>query len=287
MIAWTSPGTPHASPPVRPLSSCAQNPTRSGGVVHARQLLRRMAAVNGCGSLRRPSVHAKTQRTSSPEGSDVDVRVIPEVGDDVGRRTAPVAARGGHGHFARRRRRGQLHPAATSAEMRMPQLALIVAGGVAGALTLVDAMYPPWLTSYRPRETLDYSLVIAAVGAVHASVGIVAWRQRPASRVGPLMLAVGLAWLVFPLIWVPGEITWAIATLTVNIPPVRRHTDGSYGRDVSDRAKRSRNKLVRWRGRRCSSRHRRRGGGQVPRLTVTPSAPAPAQTSERPGKSGG
>jgi signal transduction histidine kinase len=98
--------------------------------------------------------------------------------------------------------------------MRTPPLALIVAAGVAGALTLVDAMYPPWLTSYRPRETLDYSLVIAAVGAVYAGVGILAWRQRPASRIGPLMLAVGLAWLVFPLIWIPGEITWAIATLT-------------------------------------------------------------------------
>lgn len=90
----------------------------------------------------------------------------------------------------------------------------------AAAAVAFDAVYPAWFTPYVPREPASFTLVIAAVGAVYLAVGIAAWHERPDSRIGPLMIAVGAGWLAYQLAWLPGSlpVTWGDFTLNLVLP---------------------------------------------------------------------
>jgi signal transduction histidine kinase len=72
-------------------------------------------------------------------------------------------------------------------------------------LVAFAAIYPPSLTPDHPREPVSYALVIAFVGAAYLAAGIRAWHEHPKNIVGPLMLAVGFAWLSYQLAWLPAD----------------------------------------------------------------------------------
>jgi signal transduction histidine kinase len=76
------------------------------------------------------------------------------------------------------------------------------------ALVAFVVVYPSFLMPHSRKQSLDYSLVIATVGAVFIAVGMSAWRERPHHRVGVLMVAVGFGWLSFQLSWLPGTVAW-------------------------------------------------------------------------------
>jgi signal transduction histidine kinase len=88
-----------------------------------------------------------------------------------------------------------------------PPRQLFVAAAAA-TLVVYELVYPSFLTPHSARQSLSYSLVIAAVGAVWLAVGIVARRARPNNMVGLLMVAVGFGWLSYQLSWLPGPLAW-------------------------------------------------------------------------------
>ncbi|MEV1179383.1 hypothetical protein, partial [Nonomuraea sp. NPDC049784] len=51
----------------------------------------------------------------------------------------------------------------------------------------------------------------AFVGVSFLAAGTLAWREHPRNRVGPLMMALGLAWLPQQLLFHPGGPLWALA----------------------------------------------------------------------------
>ncbi|MFI7635102.1 sensor histidine kinase [Nonomuraea sp. NPDC049400] len=51
----------------------------------------------------------------------------------------------------------------------------------------------------------------ALVGVSFLTAGIVAWREHPRNRVGPLMVALGVAWIPQQLLFLPGNPLWAVA----------------------------------------------------------------------------
>ncbi|MEV4110284.1 sensor histidine kinase [Nonomuraea sp. NPDC049695] len=51
----------------------------------------------------------------------------------------------------------------------------------------------------------------ALVGLSFLTAGTVAWREHPRNQVGPLMVAVGVAWLPQQLLFHPGDVLWALA----------------------------------------------------------------------------
>ncbi|MEV0235470.1 sensor histidine kinase [Nonomuraea sp. NPDC050786] len=51
----------------------------------------------------------------------------------------------------------------------------------------------------------------ALVGVSFLTAGIVAWREHPRNQVGPLMVAVGVAWLPQQLLFRPANALWAVA----------------------------------------------------------------------------
>jgi len=66
---------------------------------------------------------------------------------------------------------------------------IVVVVGLPAAAALLWGGYPT------PTGTLVAQLVVTlAVGWSFAGLGLAAWRRRPASMAGPLMIAVGLAW---------------------------------------------------------------------------------------------
>ncbi|MEQ4717615.1 sensor histidine kinase [Nonomuraea sp. B19D2] len=54
-------------------------------------------------------------------------------------------------------------------------------------------------------------LLGALVGVSFLTAGIVAWRAHPRNRVGPLMVALGVAWIPQQLLFLPGGALWALA----------------------------------------------------------------------------
>ncbi len=64
-------------------------------------------------------------------------------------------------------------------------LGLIVLGELGSAFGWSSGRQPSW---WPPLE--------ACVGAAFLTAGLVAWSRRPENRVGPLMIAIGLTWLL-------------------------------------------------------------------------------------------
>jgi len=63
---------------------------------------------------------------------------------------------------------------------------------------------------------VDVPLILAkqATGGSFLAVGLVAVWQRPRSRIGLLMMAVGFAWCVGSLTWVPNAVIFSIGWAT-------------------------------------------------------------------------
>ncbi|HEU5206697.1 MAG TPA: histidine kinase [Gaiellaceae bacterium] len=56
-----------------------------------------------------------------------------------------------------------------------------------------------------------YVLALLGVGAVFISLGLVTWERRPQNCVGPLMVAIGFAWLLLPLRYSRDSLAWTLA----------------------------------------------------------------------------
>ncbi|MEU9884202.1 histidine kinase [Sphaerisporangium sp. NPDC051011] len=52
----------------------------------------------------------------------------------------------------------------------------------------------------------------ASVGVSFLTAGTVAWREHPRNQVGPLMVALGVAWIPTQLLFLPEEPLWALAS---------------------------------------------------------------------------
>lgn len=74
-------------------------------------------------------------------------------------------------------------------QRRLRQLAVLLAGG---ALALGVAAYRVQVQNFSPHT---WAAASVAVGWTFVLAGLVAWLRRPANRLGPLMLAAGLAYL--------------------------------------------------------------------------------------------
>ena len=78
----------------------------------------------------------------------------------------------------------------TAAGMRAVVLAALAAGGGVVALILDE----------RPRRDKPvWAVFQPAVGWIFIGTGLYAWRRRPESRTGALMVAMGFAWLLAAL----------------------------------------------------------------------------------------
>ena len=75
--------------------------------------------------------------------------------------------------------------------MRKLQLAIATAGLVLGVIAY-------WILRDDLHQSVIRSLPAVAIGWSAITSGLIAWRQRPANRLGPLMAAYGLAVLVRP-----------------------------------------------------------------------------------------
>jgi signal transduction histidine kinase len=56
-----------------------------------------------------------------------------------------------------------------------------------------------------------YVVALLGVGAAFIFLGLVTWARRPGNRVGPLMVAIGFAWLVLPLRYSGDSLPWTLA----------------------------------------------------------------------------
>ena len=56
-----------------------------------------------------------------------------------------------------------------------------------------------------------YVVALLGVGTVFISLGLVTWERRPENRVGPLMAAIGFAWLILPLRYSRDSLPWTLA----------------------------------------------------------------------------
>ena len=56
-----------------------------------------------------------------------------------------------------------------------------------------------------------YVAALLGVGAAFISLGLVTWARRPDNRIGPLLVAIGFAWLVLPLRYSQDSLPWTLA----------------------------------------------------------------------------
>src|SRR6266545_1041048 len=58
---------------------------------------------------------------------------------------------------------------------------------------------------------LYYVASLMGVAAASIGLGLFTWARRPANRVGPLLVALGFAWLIPPLRYSPDSLPWTLA----------------------------------------------------------------------------
>jgi len=87
---------------------------------------------------------------------------------------------------------------------------------VAGAVAILAVC---WLLS-DVGNRLGYVIGYGVVAAAFIGLGLVTWERRPGNRVGPLMLAIGFAWLLPPLRYSGASLPWTVGFLllpTLNV----------------------------------------------------------------------
>lgn len=58
---------------------------------------------------------------------------------------------------------------------------------------------------------LPYTASVLGVATAFMALGLVTWARRPANRVGPLLVAIGVAWLIPLLRYSPDSVPWTLA----------------------------------------------------------------------------
>jgi signal transduction histidine kinase len=119
----------------------------------------------------------------------------------------------------------------------------LILTGLAGLAILIPSVAAPYLTGheYGP-DDVPVVLVQNAAGSSFLIVGWVAAWRRPNSRIGLLMMAVGLAWFVTEVGWAPSALLWSISALLGDLwAPVLGHVFVSF---PSGRLRARRDRLV-------------------------------------------
>ncbi|MBA2294408.1 MAG: histidine kinase [Actinobacteria bacterium] len=57
----------------------------------------------------------------------------------------------------------------------------------------------------------DYLLLVCAVAGAYIGLGLLTWTRRPGNRVGPLMVALGFAWMIALLRYSEDSLPWTLA----------------------------------------------------------------------------
>src|SRR4051812_26031356 len=95
-------------------------------------------------------------------------------------------------------------------------LVAVAAVGVAGADVIVSAVWP----FPAPPSAIEI-IAHVAVGAAWIGAGLVAWARRPELRIGVLMTAVGVAWVLTGDPWweapLPATLYYPLGSLTVAV----------------------------------------------------------------------
>jgi signal transduction histidine kinase len=90
----------------------------------------------------------------------------------------------------------------------------LILAGLAGLAVLIAALAVPFVghaRGYVPPDVLQYVAYDIAGGSFLIVGWVAAWR-RPASRIGALMMAVGLLWFVGQVGWIPAALAWSLST---------------------------------------------------------------------------
>jgi signal transduction histidine kinase len=119
----------------------------------------------------------------------------------------------------------------------------LILTGLAGLAILISSVAAPFVTGheYGP-DDVPVVLVQNAAGSSFLIVGWVAAWRRPNSRIGLLMMAVGLAWFVPTVGWAPNTLLWSISFLLKDLwAPVLGHVFVSF---PSGRLRARRDRLV-------------------------------------------
>jgi signal transduction histidine kinase len=102
-----------------------------------------------------------------------------------------------------------------AAPSRRVQVAVVLGGVVAGATLVTLALTSPGLA--QP----GYQAALACwVTLTYVLAGLVAWRRRPESRLGVLMITAGFASCVNFLVWSENDVLFTIGLLGQFLPPV-------------------------------------------------------------------
>jgi signal transduction histidine kinase len=115
--------------------------------------------------------------------------------------------------------------------------------GFAGLTIVALSVAAPYLTvrEYGPFDALG-QLATNAAGASFLAVGWVATWRRPQSRIGVLMMAVGLLWFAVRVSWIPDALAWSVGSALSDMwAPVLAHVYVSF---PSGRLRARRDRLV-------------------------------------------
>jgi signal transduction histidine kinase len=86
---------------------------------------------------------------------------------------------------------------------------IAVAGGMAAAISLVLALTNPGI-GFELGEPLVIALLADFITVSYVFGGLVAWSRRPASRLGPLMIAAGFLMFVTTFTWSENDIAYTV-----------------------------------------------------------------------------
>jgi len=88
-------------------------------------------------------------------------------------------------------------------------IAIVVAAFIAGAVAVALA-----ITSHHQEDKAIWAIFGPAVGWNFVGVGLYAWRRRPESRTGVLMILLGFAWFVYTLGSANSVLVYTFALIT-------------------------------------------------------------------------
>jgi signal transduction histidine kinase len=119
----------------------------------------------------------------------------------------------------------------------------LILTGLAGLAILILGVAAPYVTGYKYGPVdVPVDLTWDAAGASFLAVGWVAAWRRPQSRIGLLMMAVGLVWFAVRVSWIPDALAWSAGSALGDMwAPVLAHVYVSF---PSGRLRARRDRLV-------------------------------------------
>jgi signal transduction histidine kinase len=115
------------------------------------------------------------------------------------------------------------NPADAASTRRAPAPAVLWAcaiGGVSAAVLSFAFALSNDVIEAELGEPLVVAILVSSITASYVVCGVVAWWRRPASRFGPLMIAVGYANFLTTLVWTPNDVLHTLGQSLDLLPPV-------------------------------------------------------------------